>query len=180
MGRINYTVLGGAARARKSEDRGNAWLTPREFVELVRAAMGGIIHLDPATEVGNPTGAFTFYTALDDGLYLPWWGNVFLNPPYSPLGPWVEKAIESAKAGARIYMLVPVRTDAAYHQRLLAASTDVLLLRGRLSFARPDVEERPKPAAFGSMLVGLGGASTQPLNHLGVRLRACGVPKDGT
>jgi phage N-6-adenine-methyltransferase len=167
--RLHRVVLGGDARHRSGEHRGNAWLTPAALVVEIRRAFGGVIDLDPCTEPHNPTGARRFFTAADDGLTKRWRGRVFCNPPYSPIQPWIDKAILEAQRGARVYMLVPVRTDAAYHQRLLAAADDVLFLRGRLRFAQADGERATGPAAFPSMVVGLG-VSTVPLRHLGAPL----------
>ena len=165
---LHPVVMGGTARHRDGAHRGNAWLTPAWFVEEIRAAFGGRIDLDPCTEPTNPTGARRFFTAEDDGLRRAWKGRVFVNPPYSPSEPWIDKAIASAKAGARIYMLLPVRTDAAYHHRLLAAATDVLFLRGRLKFVPADGGLAGSPA-FASMVVGLNH-STTPIFHIGTQL----------
>jgi site-specific DNA-methyltransferase (adenine-specific) len=168
--RANHIVLGGDAGTRPCEHRGNAWETPAAIVDDVRDAFGGRIDLDPATEPHNPVGAARFYTAAEDGLMQAWGPvNVYLNPPYSKVEPWIAKAIAESAAGARIYMLLPVRTDAAYHQRLLHDATDVLFVRGRLAFVHADLRGRPKPAAFCSMFVGLN-ISTKPLLHLGVRM----------
>jgi len=125
--RLHRVVLGGDARHRCGEHRGNAWLTPAALVAEIRRALDGVIDVDPCTEPHNPTGARRFFTAAaDDGLTKRWRGRVFCNPPYSPIQPWIDHP----RGAARIYMLVPVRTDAAYHQRLLAAADDVLFLRG--------------------------------------------------
>ena len=35
-----------------------------------------------------------FYTQLDDGLTSPWTGNVWMNPPFKKVTPWVEKFID--------------------------------------------------------------------------------------
>jgi phage N-6-adenine-methyltransferase len=164
--RLHRVVIGGDAGRRDGAHRGNAWLTPESFVAEIRRAFNGTIDLDPCTEPRNPTGARRFYTAQDDGLALPWTGNVFCNPPYTPLEPWINKAIISADEGARVYMLLPVRTDAAYHQRLLAAAEDVLFLRGRLKFTKADGGRGGGSPAFASMVVGIG-VSTVPLSHLG-------------
>lgn len=62
----------------------DSYSTPEYILELVREVMGGI-DLDPAT---NPAAqelvqAEVFYTLEDDGLEQPWFGRVWLNPPYS-------------------------------------------------------------------------------------------------
>ena len=160
--------MGGDAGRRDGKHRGNAWLTPEAFLAQIRRAFGGVIDLDPCTEPHNPTGALHFFTADDDGLRRTWTGHVFVNPPYSPVEPWIATAITSAAQGAQIYVLLPVRTDAAYHQRLLAAATDVLFIYRRLKFVPADGGKSGSPA-FGSMVVGLG-VSTAPLSHLGSRL----------
>ena len=35
-----------------------------------------------------------FYTQLDDGLASPWSGNVWMNPPFKKVTPWVEKFVD--------------------------------------------------------------------------------------
>ena len=165
---LHPVVMGGTARHRDGAHRGNAWLTPAWFVEEIRAAFGGRIDLDPCTEPTHPTKARSFVTAEDDGLRRSWRGRVFVNPPYSPSEPWIDKAIAASKAGARVYMLLPVRTDTGYQQRLLAAARDVLFIHRRLKFVLADGGKSGSPA-FGSMVVGLN-VSTAPLAHLGRRL----------
>jgi phage N-6-adenine-methyltransferase len=151
-----HVLAGGDARHRKGVDDGNRWLTPAAIVEAVRVAFNGAIDLDPATEPSNPTRAVLFYTKADDGLKAPWPPvRTYVNPPYSEIDRWIDHAIAAEKIGARIYMLVPVRTDAPYHHRLLAAATDVLFLRGRVKFIRPNGSAKGSPA-FASMIVGLG------------------------
>lgn len=169
MAAINRTVIGGDAGFRSSEDRANAWLTPQWLIEEVRVAFGGAIDLDPCSEPDNPTRAKRFWTSAHSALKRRWPAvRIYCNPPYSPLSPWVDKCVEAAEEGARVYVLLPVRTDAQYHQKLFRAATDVLFLRGRVKFERADGGEAKNPA-FGSMVVGLN-KSCKPLEHLGTLL----------
>lgn len=81
------------------------WHTPRPYVEAARRVMGSI-DLDPASDpVANTlVQAAKFYTAEEDGLSMPWSGNVWLNPPYGrrygKKGPfnlplWVNRSVEA-------------------------------------------------------------------------------------
>lgn len=62
----------------------NEWYTPAKYIEAARTVMGSI-DLDPAScELANQTVKATrYYTQEDDGLSKAWYGNVWLNPPYS-------------------------------------------------------------------------------------------------
>ncbi|MGH8000688.1 MAG: DNA N-6-adenine-methyltransferase [Brasilonema sp.] len=59
------------------------WYTPVYIIESARKVMGGI-YLDPAS---NPIAqrwikAGSYYTKEQNGLSLPWYGRVWLNPPF--------------------------------------------------------------------------------------------------
>lgn len=70
----------------------DAHYTPVEYVESARRVLI-VIDLDPASsaEANEIVRAQTFYTVEDDGLSLPWFGRVFLNPPGDPRGHLVRK-----------------------------------------------------------------------------------------
>ncbi len=75
----------GAKKAHVSNNTGNPeWYTPAKFVNSARLVMGGI-DLDPAScEMANETvEASNIYTAETNGINNPWFGRVWLNPPYS-------------------------------------------------------------------------------------------------
>ncbi len=63
--------------------KSNEHYTPPWIASLARETFGGPIHLDPAScEAANRLiGAERYFAEQDDGLSLPWEGNVFLNPP---------------------------------------------------------------------------------------------------
>ena len=61
----------------------NEWYTPKHIIGLTVKVMG-VIDLDPASnEIANRVvNAGEIYTVNDNGLSLPWFGNVWVNPPY--------------------------------------------------------------------------------------------------
>src|SRR4029453_9193014 len=67
--------------------------TPKELLEPLYSVFG-VFDLDPCSPSSNsrtaPVKAKVYYTEADDGLSLPWFGNVFCNPPYGrALRHWV-------------------------------------------------------------------------------------------
>jgi len=78
-----------------------------------------------------------------------------MNPPYSHIGPWVEKA---AHERALTVGLLPVRTDLAwFHDLVLAVGAEVRFVRGRVRFygdrVDGEVAEGRGNAPFPSMVV---------------------------
>jgi len=71
------------------------WFTPQKYIDAARMVMG-TIDLDPAsTEYANKVVmASVFYNKSMNGLALPWFGNVWLNPPYNM--PLIKQFIDRA------------------------------------------------------------------------------------
>ena len=51
-----------------------------------------------------------------DGLVIGWNGNIYINPPYSNIEPFLHKAIAEIKVGRanKCVFLIPVRSDTKY------------------------------------------------------------------
>src|SRR5262249_2522633 len=107
----------------------------------------GGFDLDPCC---TPESALceTYYTKEDDGLAKPWFGRVYMNPPYGKMiGIWMRKAWEEAQRGCLVVALVPARTDTRWwHQ--YAKRGESRFLEGRLNFSNS-----PHPAPFPSAVV---------------------------
>lgn len=58
-----------------------------------------------------------------------------MNPPYGrAIGRWVQKAFESAQAGATVCCLLPARTDTQWWHRYVMRASEVRFFKGRLKF----------------------------------------------
>jgi phage N-6-adenine-methyltransferase len=135
------------------------WETPKELLEPLYSVFGAF-DLDPCSPTSNSRTATVraqvHYTANDDGLSLPWFGTVFMNPPYGRLiHKWTAKArAEVAQGNAEVVVgLIPARPDTRYWHRDVAGSASIFFLKGRLKFG--NVEQ---VAPFPSCLVIWGGS----------------------
>ncbi len=138
------------------------WSTPKDLLEILYQVFDRF-DLDPCSPSSNPrrsnVRARVHYTMDDDGLSLPWYGNVFLNPPYGRTIPdWTAKAKSEVQSGnaAIVVAVLPARTDTNWWHRDIASVAVVLFLRGRLSFG-----DSGQSAPFPSALVVWGGTLGQ-------------------
>jgi len=86
-----------------------------------------------------------------DSLSLPCWrGRAFVNPPYSNIRAFLEKALLEIKGGSLelAVFLVPARTDTRWFHDLVYGKAEVRFLKGRLKFG-----DGKNSAPFPSMVV---------------------------
>ena len=146
------------------------WYTPPAIVEAVREALGGIT-LDPASsaKAQETVRAEMFYTAEDDGLAQPWYGRVFLNPPYAQpaVGQFVDKLLSSPGVDQWVALLNNA-TDTKWARSILEAADAVCFPSGRVRFLDADGDPKGAPLQ-GQMLCYCGpdaecfGRVTSPL-----------------
>ena len=142
---------------RRRQQLSSEWYTPAYIAEAARRVLG-TIDLDPASsEAANKTiQATRYFTRADDGLLLPWHGNVWLNPPYQgQAGAFVTKLVKSHEAGdvpAAITLISAMTTDTGHFRQLW----DHLLcfVYGRIKFDSEGGSGSSNTA--GSVLVYLG------------------------
>lgn len=86
------------------------------------------------------------------GMYGVAWG--WMNPPYSNIGPFIEKAIEQQEKGFGTVMLVPSDTSVGWFDLALRSVSEVRFITGgRLSFIRADTGKAVNGNNKGSMLL---------------------------
>ena len=110
------------------------WATPWVVVWDLEARFGRF-DLDPCAEE-HTAKARSFYTADEDGLSKPWFGNVFVNPPYSDPRPWCERALRatSTSEARQVVMLLPAATDTAWFHEVVLPTAELHFLRRRVKF----------------------------------------------
>jgi hypothetical protein len=138
------------------------WYTPPELFD----ALGVRFDLDPAGAVqSTPSDAYchVVWTRETDGLSHPWFGHVWLNPPYGREAvPFIDRMIAHGDG----LMLLPSRTETAAYQRALVAASAVCFLRDRLWFIRND--DYQARSSFGSTLFAFGSWATGVLHRADV------------
>lgn len=107
------------------------WLTPPALLSLF-----GPFDLDPCSPVNRPwSTAAKHYSIKENGLKQPWEGRVWMNPPYSEMGPWIEKMLAHMNGMA----LVNARTETKwFFKGVWNAAHAVFFFKGRIPFLRPD------------------------------------------
>lgn len=155
------------------------WYTPAEYIEAARRTMGGI-DLDPASsEIANRiVQAAHYYTIQDDGLVQPWFGRVWLNPPYSRRLVKLftrrvadEYWMENIQAAC---VLVNNATETKWFQYMLSQAAAVCLLGGRVRFLDTDRKESRSPLQ-GQIVVYFGGSPTEFREHFRGLGQVCGL-----
>jgi phage N-6-adenine-methyltransferase len=121
------------------------WYTPHEYIALARAVLGDI-DIDPAsTEYAQETvKARQFFDKAQNGLLNPWYGRVWLNPPYAQplISRFINKLLMEWNAG-RIQSCITLThnyTDSVWFHDAAAAADAVCFTQGRIKFYDPDGE----------------------------------------
>ena len=141
----------------------NEWYTPAPYIEAAREVMRGI-DLDPASsEVAQKVvQAGTYYTMDDDGLSKVWFGNVWMNPPYSKdlISRFTERMRLSYEDGqiAQSITLVNNATETTWFQQLASVASAFCFRSGRIRFCDATGEPAKSPLQ-GQCFIYLGASS---------------------
>lgn len=150
--------IGGSKLKNKSVE----WYTPGWVFER----LGLTYDLDPASphDMETAVPATAKYTLFDDGLKQPWFGRVWINPPYGKTtGLWMRKMIDHGNGIALVFS----RTDAKWFQDAMQASSAILFVSGRIQFV-PGLENQYKKSrcGAGSAILAFGDECADALSQL--------------
>ena len=129
----------------------NEWGTPHWIVRRFENHLGEF-DVDPCSGCEPEPIADTRFTEEDDGLSQSWFGNVWVNPPYSDIGPWLEKSYTETTVGdaQTVVCLIPVRTSTDWFHDWATKADVLVFINNRLSYLTS--EGAKSRATFASML----------------------------
>ena len=129
------------------------WETPGWLFRALNTEFG--FTLDPCATKENAKCKLSINRESDGASYrISSWRNsrVFVNPPYSDINRWVDRAIYATKhEDALVVMLLPVRADSDWFQKLIEYDMRMRFFRKRIAFLENGVEQ--KSPRFASMVV---------------------------
>lgn len=128
----------------------DSWSTPEWLIDLCIDVCGSF-DVDPASNemARKIVAARTYYTRESNGLDKDWWGNVWLNPPYSKdlVKAFGKKALAEWERGeiANMFVLVNTRSSASWWRGFAAEANATAFLAQRVQFWHPDGRRADRP-----------------------------------
>lgn len=148
------------------ESRGETdeWYTPKYIFD----ALGITFDLDVACPPEGPryVPCIAHLTKKECGLTSPWYGKVWMNPPFGHQKTkiaWLEKFFSHGNGIA----LLPDRTSAPWWQKFSRMADAVLFVSPKIKFERPDGTMGNSPGT-GTCLFAVGSESVQALLNSGL------------
>ena len=100
------------------------WSTPADLFDSLNDEFGFID--DPCPITPEPGGV--------SGLMREWKSPCYVNPPYSDIFSWMEKAMLEYSHGKTVVLLVPARTDTKWWHTFAMKASEIRFIKGRLKF----------------------------------------------
>jgi len=127
--------------------KSDEWVTPQQVFDKLNEEF--FFSLDAAATSENAK-CQKYFTKEDNALFQQWFGNVWLNPPYSRCKDFVKKAYEEVLEGncKLVVLLIPSRTDTRWFHEYIYGQAEIRFIKGRLKFS-----DSKNAAPFPSMLV---------------------------
>jgi hypothetical protein len=153
------TGIGGHQKTVFDKDE---WLTPPYILDALGAPDD--FDLDPCAPVTRPwPTAMNHYTIEDDGLSKPWFGRVWLNPPYGGpqiITPWMERMTLHGHGTALIF----ARTETnVFHEFVFPYASAVFFFNGRLTFHHVSGDQAKFNGGAPSCLIAYGADDAESL-----------------
>jgi len=138
------------------------WLTPPHVLRPL-----GEFDLDPCAAVRRPWPTARHHlTIQEDGLARPWFGRVWLNPPYGrETGRWLARLADHGNGIALVFARTETRM---FFEHVWKKAAAILFLRGRLTFYNEDGTRPSNSGGAPSCLIAYG-------RHNAAALAACGL-----
>ena len=140
------------------------WLTPRYIIDTL-----GHFDTDPCCPKVMPwRTADRMLTKEDDGTIAPWYGRVWLNPPYGKESvPFLDRMAHHAGGGIA---LIFARTNTkTWHELVFPFAHSILFMQGQIRFCKPDGSNGKFWAVAPSALVSYSKFDTKILSSCGIR-----------
>lgn len=146
-----WTEQAPTARPHVTHNSGNnEWYTPAEYIEAARKVLGEI-DLDPASSLkaNEIVQAKYLLTAEDNGLEHPWYGRVWMNPPYGSeiIQKFTNKFALHVRNGdiEEGIVLVNNATETVWFNQLVEVANAIVFPRGRIRYWRAEDEKTNSP-----------------------------------
>lgn len=143
--------------------KSDTYLTPKWIIDAL-----GPFDLDPCTPevMPWPTASLRF-TKLDDGLTQPWFGRVWLNPPYGREAvKWTRRL---ADHGNGIALLLARTETADWFESIWPKADSILFLKGRVYFHDQQGLRLPANCGAAPALIAYGQGNTTSLAESGIK-----------
>ena len=70
--------------------------------------------------------------------------TVWINPPFNPMTPWVDKVLDEHAAGLDIVLLCNAATGTMWFRKLAEVAAQIRFTTGRVAFLHPETGEQMK------------------------------------
>lgn len=142
--------------------KNDEWLTPPEILMKL-----GLFDLDPCAPITRPWDtAKNHFSIADNGLTQPWFGRVWLNPPFGREAvKWLRKLVRHGDGVA----LIAARTETTmFYECVWNVADAVCFMRGRPHFHYVDGTRAKANSGAPICLVAYGGANVMALSRSGL------------
>lgn len=140
------------------------WYTPKYLFD----ALGLWFDLDVAAPLEGPrhVPCYNWYHWIDNGLARPWYGLVWMNPPFGHQRhkrAWLTRFFAHGNGIA----LVPDRTSAPWFQEFAPLADAICWVAPKIKFERPDGTRGESPGT-GTALLAAGDRAAAALDYCGL------------